>query len=218
MDVHEWSGGEAKIQAALLIELLRGVQIELVERQGAAQALASDVAKRAVLPSEGGGKKQRSIAANKNIFIGILLSDRLGWYVVMRRCDRSLDVSGFLGFFLNVVALLGFLDGHRGSLLIVCIVRKNRPIVAAAIKREISSNKIAVSSVMVTPAMRSLRMDCRDVRIIKAKSGNIFREDRAVVARSSRNAGLARHWTEDNRSRTGANVMHAWIGMACVIV
>lgn len=51
------SGGEAEIEAALFIELLRGVQIELVEGHGAVEAFASDVTERAVFPGEGCGKE-----------------------------------------------------------------------------------------------------------------------------------------------------------------
>ena len=66
------SGGQAEIQATLFVELLRGVQVELVERQRVAQTFPRDVAERALLPRESGGEKQRAIAANKDVFIGIL--------------------------------------------------------------------------------------------------------------------------------------------------
>src|SRR4029077_4041138 len=60
-----------EVDAALFVELLRGVQVQGVLRDAAALAFAGDVAQRAVVPGIGDAKQECAVAADENVFGGV---------------------------------------------------------------------------------------------------------------------------------------------------
>lgn len=168
-------GGDwgAEVQAALLVELLRGVEVELIAGKGMAHAFVGDVAERVIFPGVRCCKKHGSIAANKNIFLGFALRSWLGSRRQVLRCViwgrfRIAWPAGIrCGFRFPVVHLLfGW-----GSFFYV--VGKERPVSSPAEKREKRSRKPTIA-VMI---MNAIRMCSREMGVVETEAwdaSNIF--------------------------------------------
>jgi hypothetical protein len=68
--------GRAEVQAALLVELLSGVEIKRVTPDTAAQTFWSNVAKRSVLPAVRDGKDYASVLPYENVLLDVGRRDR----------------------------------------------------------------------------------------------------------------------------------------------
>ena len=64
------SSRRVKIQAELVIELLRGAEVENISRNTPAQSILRDVAQQTVIPGISHREKYRAVAPDENIFLG----------------------------------------------------------------------------------------------------------------------------------------------------
>jgi len=178
-----------------------------------ADAFVGDVAERAVFPSVGYRKKYRAIAANENIFLGFALGTglRRGLVslrrVVLLRIVIARTAWILPGVRFAVVRLLPF-----GCGCFICVVGEKRRVVAAAKKREIRSDELAIA-VSIAVA----RVCAREVGVIEAQAwdSNVLGKNSSCGAGAS-HGSCGRAWRAgDYGARTGANVMAASVGVTC---
>ena len=74
------SGGGAEVYAALFVELLRGVEVERIASDAAAQSVRRDVAQRSAVPRICYSEYEAAIAPHKNILL-----------FFARRCGGAVD-------------------------------------------------------------------------------------------------------------------------------
>jgi hypothetical protein len=160
--------GEAEGEAALLVELLGGVEVELIGSDGAAQSFGGDVAERAVFPGVGGCKKDCAIAANEDVGFGGLLGDilrrRRGGRAILTRVVIAGPSCRLGRFGLRGIDLLRFRCGG-----FLYIVREDRETESAAKKKW---KKRAVESAIAISIMDSIRMRGGEMGVIKTKTGD----------------------------------------------
>lgn len=135
----------------------------------------------------------------------------------MRPSNRG-RVFGYFG--LAVLHWPGRFGGRRSSLIVVGVVRKDGPIVIAAVEGEIGADKPAVSSstAATASAVRPARMDCGDVGVIKAETRNILGKDGAGVANVACRGRRPGYGAKGDRAGTSADVAHDRIATAGITV
>ena len=164
------SGGHAESQAALFVELLCGVQVELVRGDRTAESFGGNIAERAALPRVSRRKKERPIAPNKNIRLDFWLgSDLRSPCAALTRFVVGRPGGRLLPFRLSSVRLL-LRIGWRSF---VYIVRKERKTESSTEKKwEKRVGKPAISiSIPITP-MNSSGLDRGQMGVIEAQPGH----------------------------------------------
>lgn len=154
-----YSGGELNGHTALVVELLRGVEIERIARHGSANAFFSNVLQTVIDPRVGHGEDQRAVALHKNVFL--LRGHRQGFCAWLGIVVTGVRRGGFLG-------RCGLLRGSR----LLCRLR--RTLVSIKRSREIESpvykrNDKARTKARAAPAAPGVGMCRKEVRIVEAE-------------------------------------------------
>jgi hypothetical protein len=191
-----------KIEAALFVELLRGVEVQLVVGNAAAEAFAGDVAERAVFPGVGNRKKYCAVAANEDVLFGFFFFGRHGVAARMTRARRIVISWPHRNWNRSVVGGNGLLR-VGGSFFY--IVRADGHVVSPAAEKW---NEATDESAIAIVVMNSLRVRRGKMRVVEAKSGDcILREQRAIRANGAVHSyrGCARWRAKDERAGASTN-------------
>ena len=160
------SGGDAEIYAALLVELLRSVQVKRVASDGATETVWCDVTKRAILPGIRDRKYKTAVATHQDILLNIGHRSgrafRLG-FTGRARCAlpprRILLWRRIVGKF--VIGNLGVV--YRASIYYRWAQQKSAE----------TEWKSAIESAESAATEAAVAADCSEVRIIKSQARNI---------------------------------------------
>lgn len=146
--------------AALIVELLRGTEVQGIERGGTADAFPSDILQAVINPRVGHGKDERAVALHKNILLlrGNGLSPAAAGWDEIRPA-----VCGLLGW--RWLVRGGLFRRRRGSLV---SIHRRWQIEAAINERD---DKAVAETETVAAVATKVGMRREKVRVIKTEAG-----------------------------------------------
>ena len=171
-----------EVQAALLVELLRGGKVQRFAANAAAKTIGRDVAERTTLPGVAHRENQAAITTHENILVGFRKWGGSGvrpWFADLARNTHMASSARCIGRIVgHLVSSFSFSGGNFG----LCSRSLFHDYRGAQQKAAEAEGKSVVEAVVVQVAVAAHRSQ---VRVIEAQAGHILKIGAVEIDRRS---------------------------------